>query len=80
MTKLNFYMHDSRLSVDKIKEILQTLLKDHEAIICSDACFYDFDKTRAIWEYIATLMHYYILESMDNNAIKSAEKLCQDIN
>jgi len=75
-------MHDTRLSVDKVKEIVQTLLKDHEAIICSESCFYDFDRINSIWEYIAVLMHYYILEAIDNNAIKSAEKLChvQDIN
>jgi len=66
-------MRDSRISVDKVKDILQTLLKDHEAIICSDACFHDFDKTNAIWEYIAVLMHYNILNAIDNNSIKPAK-------
>jgi len=78
MNKLNFYMNDARISVDKIKEILQSLLKDHEAIICSDFCFYDFNKTSSIWEYIATLVHYHILEAMDSNALKPLEKVWQE--
>jgi len=78
MNKLNFYRHDTRISVDKIKEILQSLLKDHEAIICYDACFYDFDVTSSIWEYIATLVHYYILEAIDSNSLKPLEKVWQE--
>jgi len=66
-------MHDTRISVDKVKEIVQTILKDHEAIICPEPCFYDFDRISSIWEYIATLMHYYILEAIDSNSIKQAK-------
>jgi len=66
-------MHDTRISVDKVKEIVQTLLKDHEAIICTEPCFHDFDRIRSIWEYIAVLIHYYILEAIDSNSIKSAK-------